>query len=62
MYSTKCYTIDWLQGHAVRVYKNKAFSRWAAKEGLTDEALWAAGLQCQGIERGRKNWRVNRGK
>ena len=26
----------------MKIFKNKAFSRWAAKEGLTDEALWAA--------------------
>ena len=26
----------------MRLFKNKAFSKWAAREGLDDEALWAA--------------------
>mgnify|MGYP001812609223 CR=1 FL=1 len=26
----------------MRVFKSKGFQRWAAREGLSDEALWAA--------------------
>lgn len=26
----------------MRIFKSKAFSRWAAKEGLSDEALFMA--------------------
>jgi len=25
-----------------RIFKNKTFSKWAAKEGLKDNVLWAA--------------------
>lgn len=30
------------KGQAMRVFKNKAFSKWATKEGLSDETLLAA--------------------
>jgi hypothetical protein len=30
------------QGQAMRIFKNKAFSKWATKEGLDDEALRTA--------------------
>ena len=33
----------------MRIFKNKAFDKWAAKEGLTDDALRAAVSE---IERG----------
>lgn len=26
----------------MRIFKNKAFNKWAAKEGLSDDALWTA--------------------
>jgi hypothetical protein len=31
-----------MKGCMMRIYKNRAFSRWAAKEGLTDMALIGA--------------------
>jgi hypothetical protein len=26
----------------MRIFKNKAFNKWAEKEGLSDDALWTA--------------------
>jgi hypothetical protein len=27
------------KGYFMRIYKNKAFNKWATKEGLSDDAL-----------------------
>ncbi len=39
---TWCYTLVVHEGLQMRVFKNKAVSKWAAKEGLTDKALLEA--------------------
>lgn len=41
-YSTQCYNLLIIQGQSIRLFKNRLFSKWAEKEGLSDHALWVA--------------------